>query len=166
MPLSTSSTLVERFLILSLLVLFTSACVTDGPEPGDAGFTYQDSIAFMRAASSAWIFAVAPDGNRGPLRELDPEVRRQFVSFVSDPDNFGRPLGLPVEPPEVGIEFRKGGQKFDLFSTRGFTYFYDQFPGLDEGHPQNFFALLEGKQAELAQEWKKNYFPQLVYPVR
>jgi hypothetical protein len=159
MSLSISSAGGGRFLLLSLLVLFTPACATDGPGPGSTAFTDQNAIAFMRAASSAWIFTVDPDGTRGPLHKLDAEARRQFVSFISDPANFDVVLGMPIKPPEVGIEFRKDGRTFDLFSTWEFDYFYDHFQTQGDDQPQNFFAVLRGRTYELAQGWEKKYFP-------
>ncbi len=113
----------------------------------------------MKTASSAWVFTVGGNGQRGPKQKLSDAARREFVSFVSDPNNFGRPLAMPIAPAEVGIEFRKGIRTYDLFTTWDFRYFSDHLPETNDDHLGSFLAVLDSKPQELAQTWQKKYFP-------
>jgi len=137
------------------LLLIVALAITRGSDLASSLTTAQ-AIEFMKSADTAWIFTVYAIGSHGPRLELSKPARRQFVAFISDPDNFGKPLGMPIGPPDVGIEFERGGQKFTIYTNWQFSCFYDNF------HRLNFIAVLNLKEMKLAQAWQKQYFPRPV----
>jgi len=135
--------------IFFLAALFTIARGSDLA----SSLTTTQAVDFMKSADSAWIFTVDAIGSRDPAQELSKTARRQFVALISDPGNFGKPMGMPIGPPSVGIEFQKGARKLTIYTNWQFGCFYDNFQRI------NFLAVLDGKTLQLAQAWQKKYFP-------
>jgi len=134
--------------ILTLFTLATVGCRADHL-PGD-----YPVMAFIKSATSAWIFAIEPLGKPVQRHKLDDQARRQLIAILGAPDSYedDQDLNFIIGGTDVGFEFRKNDQKVLLFCTNQFSYFWTT----DYGHP-GFIGILNDKARRRADEWKTKY---------
>jgi hypothetical protein len=145
-------------LLVSLLAAGYSRAVT---VPETVVLTDKQVIAFVRDADSGYIFTVDPAGKTGPKHHLDFAAVRALAELITTPEEIWPPLGMPILPPEVGIEFDLGPGKYVLYTTRQFNYFYDHY---DKNLPGSMTYLdVPSRESQALQAWREKYFPRPVH---
>jgi hypothetical protein len=122
-----------------------------------------DVLAVIRAADQVFVFPLStpdkPRRDKAHQRLLDPAARRKVGQILGNRLSWWQGgyslIRTRVEPPNIGLVFRKGRDEVVLFFTSGFDSYTGHVKGTLNG--QHISDLLDKKPSKQMQEWRRKY---------